>query len=112
LDAVLPPPIAIAANLRRALDATALPEVFVGLEPAPASPPPLPAGPEAKAIAAAAIGSTVRVASPACGFELTGSGIVVDRGYVVTNAHVVAGTHGSTVTVTGAGPADATVVLF
>ncbi|HEU4673292.1 MAG TPA: MarP family serine protease [Candidatus Limnocylindrales bacterium] len=112
LDAVLPPPIAIAANLRRALDATGLPDVFVGLEPAPASPPPLPADPEVRSIAAAAVGSTVRVASPACGFELTGSGIVVDRGYVVTNAHVVAGTHGSTVTATGGSGANATVVLF
>ncbi|HEY3523009.1 MAG TPA: MarP family serine protease [Candidatus Limnocylindrales bacterium] len=112
LDAVLPPPITIAANLRRALDATGLPDVFVGLEPAPASPAPLPDDPEVAAIAAAAQDGTVRIASPACGFELTGSGIVVDRGYVVTNAHVVAGTHGSTVTTTTSGAADARVVLF
>jgi S1-C subfamily serine protease len=112
LQAVLPPPVAIAADLRRALDATGLPDVFVGLEPAPASPAPLPNDPQVRAIAAGAIDSTVRVASAACGFELTGSGVVVESGYVVTNAHVVAGTHGSTVTSTGGARADALVVLF
>jgi S1-C subfamily serine protease len=112
LQAVLPPPVAIAADLRRALDATGLPDVFVGLEPAPASPAPLPDDPQVRAIAAAAIDGTVRIASAACGFELTGSGIVVDSGYVVTNAHVVAGTHGSTVTSTAGARADGQVVLF
>jgi S1-C subfamily serine protease len=111
LDRVLPPPVAIAADLRRALDATGLPDVFVGLEPAPASPAPLPADPEVRAIAALAEPSTVRIASPACGFQLSGSGVVVEDGYVVTNAHVVAGAPVSTVT-TSAGTSVARAVLF
>jgi S1-C subfamily serine protease len=111
LDAILPAPVAIAANLRRALDATGLPDVFVGLEPAPASPPPLPSDPQVRAIAAAASASTVKVSGEACGFELTGSGVVVADHYVVTNAHVVAGTNGSTIT-TGDARSSADVVLF
>jgi S1-C subfamily serine protease len=111
LDDVLPPPVAIAADLRRALDATGLPDVFVGLEPAPTSPAPLPSDPQVRAIAAAASASTVKVAGEACGFELTGSGIVVNEHYVVTNAHVVAGTNGSTVFADNA-RVDGRVVLF
>jgi S1-C subfamily serine protease len=111
LDGVLPPPVAIAADLRRALDATGLPDVFVGLEPIPASPAPLPADPEVRAIAQLASRSTVKVAGAACGFELSGSGVVVDRHYVVTNAHVVAGTNGSVV-FAGDARADARAVLF
>jgi S1-C subfamily serine protease len=111
LDGVLPPPIAIAADLRRALDATGLPDVFVGLEPVPAPPATLPTDPQVRAIAANAIASTVKISGVACGFELTGSGVVVARDYVVTNAHVVAGTDASTVD-TEAGTVTGHVVLF
>jgi len=111
LDTVLPPPVAFAGDLRRALDATGLPDVFVGLEPAPASPAPLPTDPQVRAIAALATASTVKIESGACGFELSGSGVVVSQGYVVTNAHVVAGSNGSRVFGL-AGEAEATTVLF
>ncbi|HET7027715.1 MAG TPA: MarP family serine protease [Candidatus Limnocylindrales bacterium] len=111
LDRALPPPVAIAADLRRALDATGLPDVFVGLEPAPAPPAALPDDPEVREIAALALPSTVRIASPACGVQLSGSGVVVDRGYVVTNAHVVAGSARSSVA-TASGSTEARTVLF
>ncbi len=111
LNGTLPPPVAIASGLRRALDASGLPDVFVGLEPAPASPAPLPASPQARAIAALAQASTVKVSSPACGFQLTGSGVVIRHEYVVTNAHVVAGASSSRVSV-GRELADARTVLF
>ena len=92
LNDVLPPPTEIAGELGHWLDASGLPEVFVGFEPFPAPPVDLPTDPIARAIAVAAIPSTVEVDGLACGFSLAGSGFVVAPGYVVTNAHVIAGT--------------------
>jgi S1-C subfamily serine protease len=91
LNAVLPAPTEIAAELGRLLDDTGLPSLFVGLEPLPAAPVDVPTDPTARAIAAAAKSSTVKVSAATCEFISTGSGFVVARGYVVTNAHVVAG---------------------
>ena len=112
LDRVLPPPTQIAGELSRLLDASGLPEVFVGLEPFPAPAPDLPDDPTARAIAKVAIPSTVEIQSLACSYQLTGSGFVVRDDYVVTNAHVVAGSR--TVRVRGyeASFVDAAVVLF
>ncbi len=92
LNAVLPPPTEIAGELGHWLDASGLPEVFVGFEPFPAPPVDLPTDPIARAIAVKAIPSTVEVDGMACAFSLAGSGFVVAPGYVVTNAHVIAGT--------------------
>jgi S1-C subfamily serine protease len=91
LSAFLPPPTEIAAQLGRLLDDTGLPDLFVGLEPLPAPPVDLPTDPTARAIAAAAEPSTVKVSAATCQFISSGSGFVIARGYVVTNAHVVAG---------------------
>ncbi|MBA2313910.1 MAG: MarP family serine protease [Chloroflexi bacterium] len=111
LAAVLPPPTEIAVGLGRLLDASGLPDVFVGLEPLPAPPVDRPDDPRARAIAAVAEGSTVKVTSRTCGGISTGSGFAVANGYVVTNAHVVAG--GEAVRVgLGRQLHDATVVLF
>jgi S1-C subfamily serine protease len=111
LSEVLPPPTEIAFGLGRLLDASGLPDVFVGLDPLPAPPVDRPDDPQARAIAAAAEASTVKVSAQACGALSTGTGFAVATDYVVTNAHVVAG--GSTVRVSLAGsPFDAAVVLF
>jgi len=91
LSTILPPPTEIAAQLARLLDDTGLPDLFVGLEPLPAPPVDLPTDPTARAIAAAAEPSTVKVSAATCQFISSGSGFVIARGYVVTNAHVVAG---------------------
>jgi S1-C subfamily serine protease len=91
LSAFLPPPTEIAAQLARLLDDTGLPDLFVGLEPLPAPPVDLPTDPTARAIAAAAEPSTVKVSAATCQFISSGTGFVIARGYVVTNAHVVAG---------------------
>src|SRR4051812_36271079 len=48
--------------------------------------------------------SVVRVLGTACGLGVEGSGWVARGGIVVTNAHVVAGEHDTTVQVRGAGP--------
>ena len=111
-DAYLPPPTEVVGEIAGVLDSSGLPDVFVGLEPIPltarrhrrraprpsASPaPPRPARP----------GSSTR----ACGMQVNGTGVIVAHGYVVTNAHVVAGATTIRVTI-GSDVADATAVLF
>jgi S1-C subfamily serine protease len=114
LTAVLPPTTEIAVGLGRLLDATGLPEVFVGFEPLPAAPVDRPADPVARAIAAAAEASTVKVSAATCGQSSVGSGFVVAPGYVVTNAHVIAGAGatGIRVAVQGGKVLDAVPVRF
>lgn len=109
--AVLPPVAEVASDVGRLIDRSGLPQVFVGLEPLPVAPVDAPRSDEAATIAASALGSTVEVRSGACAFELTGTGFVVERGYVVTNAHVVAGALSSRVLLAGRS-FDAVVVLF
>jgi uncharacterized membrane protein required for colicin V production len=111
LNDTLPPPDELALELGRLLDGSGLPDVFVGFEPLPAPPVERPDDPEALAIAAVAEASTLRVAAGTCGLESTGSGFVVAPGYVLTNAHVIAG--GRTILVSSAaGRYDATPVVF
>jgi S1-C subfamily serine protease len=111
LNGTLPPPTAFATELGRLLDASGLPSVFLGFEPLPAPPVDRPDDPRARAIAAVAEASTLRVVAATCDLQSTGSGFVVAPGYVVTNAHVIAG--GRTIRVIGtSGTHDATAVLF
>jgi S1-C subfamily serine protease len=90
LSGVLPPPTEIALELGQILD-TGIPDLFVGLDPLPAPDVDRPTDPAAQAIARAAIPSTVRVSAATCAFQSTGTGFAIARGYVVTNAHVIAG---------------------
>ncbi|MEP6638842.1 MAG: MarP family serine protease [Chloroflexota bacterium] len=113
LTAVLPPATEIAGGLGGLLDATGLPDVFVGFEPLPAPPVDRPSDPAARAIAAAAEASTVKVSAATCGFSSVGTGFVVAAGYVLTNAHVVAGADANGVRLnTGGRILEATPVLF
>jgi S1-C subfamily serine protease len=111
LNAILPPPTELAGELGRLLDASGLPEVFIGFEPLPAAPVDRPDDPRARAIAAVAEASTVRISAATCGVGSTGTGFAVGPGYVVTNAHVIAGARSIRVTDLG-GVRDATAVLF
>jgi S1-C subfamily serine protease len=110
LSGILPSPNAIAGELGRWLDSSGLPEVFVGLEPLPAPPVQLPSDPAVRAIAEKAIPSTVEVDSQACN-TLAGSGFVVAPHYIVTNAHVIAGSSDIAV-LPQSGSLDATPVFF
>jgi len=111
LDRVLEPPTAFATGLGRLLDSSGLPDFFIGLEPLPRPPVELPDDPQLQQVAAAGVASTVRVSAATCGLQSTGTGFAVARGYVVTNAHVVAGAR--TIRVDRAGDLrDATAVLF
>jgi S1-C subfamily serine protease len=97
----LPASPPIIARIGRFLDPLGFPRVFAGLEP---TPPPKVDGPPTATVEAALLAaedSTVRVEGNGCGGRLTGSGFVAAPGLVVTNAHVIAGTEGITVTVGG-----------
>lgn len=111
LDAYLPPPADVVGEIAAVLDSSGLPDVFVGLEPVPLLPVDTPSRTETGRIAAAARAGTARIATSACGIGVNGSGVMVARGYVVTNAHVVAGATTIRVAI-GPDVADARVVLF
>lgn len=90
-DVLLPPPTELVLELGHLLDDTGLPDVFIGLEPLPAAPIELPSDAEARAIGERAAGSVLRVVADGCQLESRGTAFVVAPGYLVTNAHVVAG---------------------
>ena len=91
LAGILPPPTQIVGELGKWLDASGLPDVFIGFEPFPGPPVAPPSDAQADAIASRAIPSTLLIRADACGYVLSGTGFVVKSGYIVTNAHVVAG---------------------
>ncbi len=91
VDGVLPPPTEVVGEIATVLDASGLPDVFVGLDPLPLPAVDTPTGREAQRIAAAALSSTGRITTRACTTQVTGTGVLLGGGYMVTNAHVVAG---------------------
>ena len=108
----LPPPMTVAGRLMALLDTTDLPPLFGGLEPLPAEPVALPADAEARALAESALASTARITASGCGGGLSvGSGFFVSSTHAVTNAHVVAGSDATTVTL-GGETLEAAVVAF
>jgi len=110
----LPPISEVAGEFGDLLDASGLPDVFVGFEPLPAPEVDRPNDPAARAIAAKAEASTLKVSAGTCGVGSVGSGFVIADGYVVTNAHVVAGADADAIRVTDMDGRifDATPVLF
>lgn len=111
LDGVFPPPTEVVGEIATALDNSGLPDVFVGLEPIPLAPVDRPTDVQADAIARTAEASTARITSRSCSSLVTGTGALVAPGYLVTNAHVVAGA--STIRAAiGSSIVDATPVLF
>jgi S1-C subfamily serine protease len=111
MDRVLPPPTEVVGDIAGVLEASGLPDLFIGLDPVPLPPVDLPTETAAGRIAAFAAPSTARITARACDAQVVGTGVVIAPGYLVTNAHVVAGAsviraaHGS-------GVFDADVVLF
>jgi S1-C subfamily serine protease len=91
VDAALPPPPSLVAQLGGVLDLIGFPDVFSGLPPLPAEPVPQPAHGLAARAARAARPSVVLIAGPACDRILQGTGFVVANDLVLTNAHVIAG---------------------
>jgi len=111
LDAALPQPPSLLAQVRGLFNRFGFPDVFSGIPPLPAEPVDPPTQAEATAAAAAAASSTVQVIGPACDAIQEGSGFVAAEGYVVTNAHVVAGMDDPEIR-SAAGASGAETVLF
>lgn len=117
VDDVVPPQASrLVDGVTQALDRTGVPRVFEGLGPEPIASVPAPdrALTQDPAIDRA-LRSVIHVRADAtrCDQVQVGSGWVLSRGRVVTNAHVVAGASRVQVDVGGTGPElDARVVLF
>lgn len=112
IDTALPPPPDLFGRVGAYLDQQGFPQVFSGLSGQPTAPPVDP--PTEGAVAAAAEAgqaSTVQVQATGCGGVSSGSGFVTQSGFVVTNAHVIAGGSGVTVRDAG-GSREAVTVLF
>jgi S1-C subfamily serine protease len=112
VDQVLPPAPSIFSRVQSFLTNEGFPAVFADPLSAPnAAGVPVPSRTEAQRIASPAAFSTVKVIGDACGYQQEGSGFVVGRGLVVTNAHVVAGEPQTQIEV-GTGAYQARVVLY
>lgn len=91
MDSIMPSPPGVFARIESFLATEGFPVVFTGLPPQAVGPVSLP-GNATVATAVLSVGpSTVQVVGEGCGVIQEGSGFVVAPGYVVTNAHVVAG---------------------
>ena len=111
--AALPSPAPVLGRLRAFLVPAGLPQVFQFIETPLGSPVPTPGDAQVAALGRSAAPSTVAVVGEACGLRLTGTGFAIAPGYVVTNAHVVAGERGTTAVVAETGAtAGATVVFY
>jgi len=93
---VLPPPPALVGTLRASADRFGFDDAFVGLPPVPGSPVDDPPQADVDQAGRAGLASSIEVLGEGCipDYYNQGSGFVLAPGYVVTNAHVVAGTHG------------------
>lgn len=111
IDAVLPPPTDLVLGLGVTLDRSGLPDVFLGLERVPADPVAMPGDSAAQLLGRHALASAPRIEADACDYRSTGTGVAVRAGYVVTNAHVVAGAR-SVKVISTTGSFKAVVVAF
>ncbi len=91
LDRLLPPAPTVIASIGHLIDPNGFPDVFIGNEPVPPSNVNLPALGDLAAAVNADKGSVLRIKGQGCGGIVSGSGFVVGKGLVATNAHVVAG---------------------
>ncbi len=102
LDDVFPRPPAILAEIGRFLDRSGFPDVFAQLNPSLApgvAPAPASLANDREILAAAE--GTYLIASTGCGGIVDGSGFPHDERNVITAAHVVAGTTGTSVRAPG-----------
>jgi S1-C subfamily serine protease len=110
VDRLAPSPPNSVAALGRLVGDAPFPEVFERLTSSDAGPPPGSGIPTA--VAEKVTPSVVRVEGQACDEIQQGSGFVGAAGLVVTNAHVVAGEHATSVFTADGRRLDATVVAF
>lgn len=91
LNRNLPSAPGVIAGLGRLIDPNGFPDVFAGTEPSPTEGVQQPALRQFQTAIANNAASVVKVEGEGCGGIVEGSGFVVRRGTVATNAHVVAG---------------------
>jgi len=113
LDGMAPlPSSSVLGAVDDALAGAGLPKVFQGGETIRAIPEPDPSVPAAVSRSEQSV-VTVLASKPACGVDSEGTGWVLQRGRVVTNAHVVAGASSVVVRVAGSTNVErATLVAF
>ncbi|HEY8677423.1 MAG TPA: MarP family serine protease [Candidatus Dormibacteraeota bacterium] len=111
LDAVAPRPPGFLAQVQVIVSGVRFPSAFSGFEPLLPSSQPVPTTVDTPGIRMAA-GETVKVVGYGCGGIVFGSGFPVAPGMILTNAHVVAGTQGTTVRALDGRTLSARVVLF
>jgi S1-C subfamily serine protease len=113
LDHHLPQPPSLLGEAQRLLSMMGFPDIFIGIPPVPAAPVDKPTGAQAHAAFRAARDSTFEVLGSGCytNYDTQGSGFVVQPGYVITNAHVVAGSSHQWIH-SSEGDHDAQVVAF
>lgn len=112
LTRALPPAPDLFSRVGNYLDQQGFPQVFSELEGSTAPPVEAPSDTAVAAAQQAGQGSTVQIRASGCppGFS-TGSGFVTQPGFVVTNAHVVAGSESITVR-DPQGSHEATPILY
>ncbi len=112
LGSALPGPPSVVGEARRFFDRFGFPEVFEGIPPEPSEPVSGPSAAEAQHAFDLASASTVKIVGRACDHIQEGSGFVVAEGYVVTNAHVVAGIRAPEVSNADGVGGDASTIFF
>jgi S1-C subfamily serine protease len=112
LDAFAPRPPGFLSRVEGIIAGVNFAPVFSGLEPLAPSPQPLPTSVDTPGVRTAQ-SETLKIQGYGCGGIVFGSGYPVGPGLVLTNAHVVAGTQGTTVrSQSGRSGLPARVVLF
>jgi len=90
LNSHLPPATTFLSSLNKLINPNDFPEVFRGLEPSPGNAT-VPSLATFNPIISTVSASVVKVEGTGCGGIVEGSGFVVQRNEIVTNAHVIAG---------------------
>jgi len=111
LDSVAPRPPGFLGRVEAVLSGVRFPTAFSGFEPLVPSAQPVPPSADTPGIANAA-SATFKIVGYGCGGIVFGSGFPVGPGLVLTNAHVVAGTQGTTIRTLQGRSLSARVVLF
>lgn len=91
LNRVLPPAPSVIASLGELIDPNGFPDVFIGSEPIPRGDIDLPALGDLATAVNTDKDSVVRLQGQGCGGIVAGSGFVIAKDLIATNAHVVAG---------------------
>ncbi len=112
VQSALPSPAPVLGRIRAFLDPVGLPQVFQFLEGPVGPPVAVPSDTSVAALADRVAPSTVEVVGDACGLRLSGTGFAIAPGYIVTNAHVVAGERGTTAVTTQSGASAGARVVF